>query len=289
MAHYSTFSIVARDPKTGNIAVCGASHWFAYATVVPFIEAGVGAIATQAECNVAYGPNGLELLRKNTPVEKLVKKLIEEDPGKDIRQLLVIDNKGNAAAHTGKKCVKFAIDHIEKNFACGGNMLASQTVIPAMVNFYTKSNLPFVPKLIKTLQEGDKAGGDIRGKRSFGLLVAKGKGTGEFWKDIVYNLRVDDHKEPFKELEILYHVAKSYRYMAKRENAYCEKKNTQKAKEYYEKAYKLYPENPEIMFWFAKLLFDMGKENDSKKLRKKLSQIDAKWDEYWKRVLESEK
>lgn len=213
--HVNTFSIVARDPETGNICVAGTSHWFAYATLVPFIEAEVGALATQAECNLSYGTEGLTLLKQHKSPQKIVTELTEKDPQKEIRQLLVMDNQGKTATFTGKKCVKYAMYHAEDNFAVAGNMLANETIIQSMVEFYKSTTLPFEMKIIKTLQKGQEAGGDIRGKRSTGLLSAEGKLSGEYWQGIMYNLRIDDHPNPLQELERLYTIASAYQYMTK--------------------------------------------------------------------------
>lgn len=285
VGHLNTFSIVARDPETGNICVAGTSHWFAYATMVPFIEAEVGAVATQAECNVSYGPEGLAMLKQGMTPPEVVSKLTTADPQKDIRQLLMIDTHGNTAAFTGTGCVKYAGDHAEQNLAIAGNMLATDQVIPAMVAFYKSSLLPFEQKVIKTLQEGQKAGGDIRGKRSAGMLVAEGKQTGEFWQGISYNLRTDDNPEPLAELERLYTIATAYQYMNKGDTAYYEDKNNEEAVKSYQKAAELFSENPETKFWYAKLLWDMGDKEKAKEIMSEVEKAGANWTEYWKRIV----
>jgi uncharacterized Ntn-hydrolase superfamily protein len=281
----STFSIVARDPNTGLIAVGGGSHWFAYSTLVPFIKAGVGAIATQAECNVSFGPDGLKYLSESKSAEETLEILLNEEENEDIRQVLVLDNEGGTAAFTGSSCIKYASHISKKNFAVAGNMLANENILSGMDEFFHSSDLPFVLRIIKTLQEAQRLGGDLRGKRSAGLLVAKSSGSENFWEDVIYNLRVDDHVGPFDELERLYYISKAYRYMGKGDDAYYEKKDKPKSLVNYEKAFKLQPNNPEVKFWYAKLLHDMGEVKKSEALRKELNGIGKNWEEYWNRVV----
>ena len=283
--HLNTFSLVAKDPKSGKICVAGTSHWFAYATMVPFIEVGIGAVATQAECKVSYGTEGLALIKKGMKPKDVVQQLIGADVQRDIRQLLVIDNEGNTAAFTGSKCVKFAGDFSEQNLAIAGNMLATEQVIPQMVEFYHSSNLPFELKVLKTLQKGQEAGGDIRGKRSAGMLVAEAKDTGTFWKGISYNLRTDDNPNPLQELERLYNIATAYQYMNLGDTEYYENKNNEEALKYYQKASELFPENPEPKFWHAKLLWDMGEKEKALELMKFVEKSGENWREYWNRIV----
>jgi len=286
--HAYTFSIVARDPETGVICVGGTSQWFAYSTLVPFIEAEVGAIATQAECNLSYGTEGLLLLKQGKLPEDIVSILVNNDSQKDIRQLLVIDNKGNTAGHTGKNCVELANHYLEKDFAIAGNILANETVIPTMKDFYKTSHLPFVLKIIKTLQKGQEAGGDLRGKRSAGLLIAESKKSGQYWQGIQYNLRIDDHPEPLQEIERLYTIATAYQDMNRGDNAYYEEKNKEAAIKYYQKAHKLCPEDPIVKFWYAKLLWDMQEKEKAQLLLEELKQTASQWEVYWDRVLATE-
>jgi len=279
-----TFSIVARDSKTGNTAVCGGSHWFAYATLVPYIKAGIGAVATQAECNLSYGPEGLALLEQGKSSDEVVRTLIGSDRDNAIRQLLVIDKNGNTAAYTGEKCVKFAFHHTEPNLAIAGNMLKNDKGIPIMVEAFHSSPLPFAQKLIYMMQIGQETGGDMRGKRSAGLLITKPH-EGE---RPLYDLRIDDHQEPFIEIDRLYQIARTYRLMAKGDQYQFEKKDDEKAVKYYEKAYHGSPDNEEVLFWYAKLLVDVGREKEGLELKTKLTAKNSMWVKYWDRVAASE-
>jgi len=280
----TTFSLVARDPKTGNLAVAGGSHWFAYGTLVPFAKSGIGAIATQAECNLDFGPDGLKLLEKGFNAKQTLEKLIKSDKNKDIRQVLIIDNKGNTEIFTGKKCVKFAMQMNSKNIAIAGNMLANDKIVLKMFEFFKISKLSFEEKIIKTLQLGDKSGGDIRGKKSCALQVVSKNEVEKIYQNYLYNLRIDDHTEPFKELERQFKIAKAYKFMTLGDNEFYENKNNEKAIKHYKNAYKLFPENPEILFWYTKLLNSIGKTKEVEINRIKLRKINKMWDEYWERV-----
>jgi uncharacterized Ntn-hydrolase superfamily protein len=283
----STFSIVAYDPESELIAVGGTSHWFAYYRLVPFIQAGLGAVATQAECNLEYPEKAFTFLKEGKTPAEVVKLITEEDNGRDIRQVLVIDKAGKVAAYTGNKCVRFAEQYIGENFAIAGNMLANSEIITGMAKFYENSrDLPFTERLLKTLQEGQRLGGDFRGKRSAGLLVAPTSTTGKFWQDIKYDLRVDDHINPLDELERLYAITNAYKFMEEGDHAAFELKDKDAAVKAYEEAYRLFPENPEIRFWYAKLLNDVGMTEKSKEVLDKLVAEDARWKEYWERVYE---
>jgi uncharacterized Ntn-hydrolase superfamily protein len=283
--HTATFSIVAIDYASGLMAVGGTSCWFAYGTLVPFIESGVGAVATQAECNLAYGPDGLRLLGQQQSSDRVIEQLVNEDEQKDIRQVLTLDVDGRVAAYTGRRCVEVACDYVGEGFAIAGNMMANDRIVPAMKEFYTTSTLPFVEKVIKTLQAGQEAGGDVRGKQSAALLVAEIKPSGDYWKGMVYNLRVDDHPEPLEELRRHYDIATAFIEMGKGDTAYFEDMKPEEAMEHYRKAMELAPDNPQSAFWYAKLLYDMGERTQAKEIIDDLSKKDQRWADYWQRVL----
>ena len=280
----STFSLVARDPNNGQIAVGGGSYWFAYAVAVPFIEAGVGGVATQAVANSAYGPRGLALLKSGIDPQAVIERLLADDNAQTERQLLVIDNQGRTAGHTGSSTIKFARHICEDNFAAAGNVLANAEIVPGMVDFWHASDLPFVERIIKTLQYAQNLGGDLRGKRSAGLLVAKAQGTGAYWDDIIYNLRIDDAADPFHELERLQRLASAYREMNRGDNAFFDEHDNAKALHHYRQAFQLAEENPEVQFWYAKLLYDIGNKVESDKMMGRLVAQEHHWQDLWDRL-----
>jgi uncharacterized Ntn-hydrolase superfamily protein len=283
-SYKSTFSLVARDPDTGQIAVGGGTYWFAYAIAVPFIEAGVGAVATQATTNSAFGPKGLALLKSGLEPKLVVEQLLAEDSAQAERQLLVINNQGLAAGHTGASAIKFARHICEENLAVAGNMMANAEIVPGMVNFWHSSDLPFAERIIKTLQHAQSLGGDVRGKRSAGLLVAKAEGTGAFWNDIIYNLRIDDAEEPFQELERLHKLASAYLEMNRGDTAFFDEHDNPKALHHYGQALKLASDNPEVQFWYAKLQYETGNKGEADKVMSRLVSQDPRWQDLWDRL-----
>ncbi len=190
--HCHTFSIVAYDPDKKVWGVGVASRVLAVGAIVPYAKSGVGAVATQAYTNQSYGPDGLKLLADGKSPEQIVKTLTEADKGREFRQLAVIDAKGDVANHTGKQCSKFAGSKTGKYYSCQGNLLASKKVIDDMAKAFEESKGPLAWRIMRSLKAAEKAGGDRRGKQSAAILVVGGRRS--------IDLRVDDHKEPLKEL-----------------------------------------------------------------------------------------
>jgi uncharacterized Ntn-hydrolase superfamily protein len=198
-----TWSIIARNPSTGELAIAVATKFFAVGSRVPHIRAGVGAVATQALVNPFYGINGLKLLAEGQPPSQAVAQLTAGDAGRDHRQLHIMDTDGNVAAHTGSACVDWCGHLSGNNFSIAGNMLAGPQVIEATAETYIKSSaLPFPRRLIAAMRAGEAAGGDKRGKQSAALTI-HGR---EQWSDL--DLRVDDHLDPLAELERLEQVSR---------------------------------------------------------------------------------
>jgi uncharacterized Ntn-hydrolase superfamily protein len=197
-----TWSIIARDPATGQIGIAVATRFFAVGARVPHIAAGFGGIATQALVNPYYGIDGVRLLREGLSPREVVATLIAADDGRQSRQLHVMDAQGRIAAFTGHECVDWC-GHVEgEGFSIAGNMLAGSAVLDETAKSYAANPaLPFARRLIVAMQAGEAAGGDKRGKQSAALLI-HGK---EEWSDL--DLRVDDHADPLVELERLEQVS----------------------------------------------------------------------------------
>jgi uncharacterized Ntn-hydrolase superfamily protein len=200
-----TFSIIARDPATGSLGIAVATKFFAVGARVPHIASGYGAVATQALVNPFYGTDGLKLLHEGKPAAEVVRTLVCADPGRDHRQVHVMDAAGRIAAHTGAQCVAWC-GHIEGHgWSVAGNMLAGERVIGEAASVYAASAaLPFARRLIAALKAGEAAGGDKRGKQSAALRI-HGE---EEWSDL--DLRVDDHPDPLAELERLERVSREH-------------------------------------------------------------------------------
>jgi len=198
-----TFSIVAVDPKTGDLGVAVASKVLAVGAIVPYAQGGVGAIATQAFANTTYGPKGLALLRKGLTPKQVLQRLLAEDKDREHRQVGIVDAKGRAAAFTGKKCLPWAGHIIGKGYTVQGNILSSEQVVRAMAEAFESAQGELAERLMAALEAGDNAGGDARGKQSAALLVVRKGGGYAGFDDRYIDLRVDDHPEPIKELQRL--------------------------------------------------------------------------------------
>lgn len=201
----ATFSIIARDPVTGELGVGVQSKFLAVGSVVPWARAGVGAIATQARANVSYGPRGLALLEEGLTAPEAVARLVAEDEGRDSRQFAMVDRHGNAAAHTGSQCMDWAGHHVGDGFSCQGNILVSGETVSAMARAYEgAAQLPHLAdRLVAALDAAQAAGGDSRGKQSAALYVVREGGGYAGFNDRLVDLRVDDHPEPIDELRRL--------------------------------------------------------------------------------------
>jgi len=204
-----TFSIVARDPETGDLGVGVASKFLAVGSVVPHAKAGLGAIATQALANYTYGPDGLHLLRRAMSAQEALDHLVDADEGRDHRQLGIVDTNGGAATYTGSSCIDWAGGRTAEGVAAQGNLLAGKGVIDALIDTYLAGGLPFPELLLRSLKAADDAGGDRRGRQSCALLVVREKGGYGGNNDRMLDLRVDDSDDPIDgvgHLLALYHL-----------------------------------------------------------------------------------
>jgi len=201
----STFSIVACDAAAGDWGVAVASRYFSVGSVVPWAEAGVGAIATQANVNVGYGPKGIELLKQGLNAKEVLKRLLDEDTfeGKDGRQVAIIDSKGNIAAFTGPNAPNWAGDRQGRNWSAQGNILVGPQVPEAMGRAFESTQGELAEKMWAALKAGDDAGGDSRGRQSASMLVVRKRGGRNINNDRYIYINVDDAPNPFPELRRL--------------------------------------------------------------------------------------
>jgi len=252
-----TYSIVALDGETGELGVAVQSHWFSVGFLVPWAKAGVGAVATQSFVKVDYGPDGLKLMDEGFTAEEALTKLVSEDEGEAVRQVAMIDIKGNVAAHTGSKCIYAAGHQVGENYSVQANLMEHETVWPAMAKAYENTEGDLADKMMAALEAAEAEGGDIRGKQSAAMLIVTGEPTGLQWKDVVMDIRVEDHPEPLKELKRLIRVQRAYRHANKGDH-YLELEEIEKALAEYEMAADYYPENPELPYWSAVTLASKG-------------------------------
>jgi uncharacterized Ntn-hydrolase superfamily protein len=201
----ATFSIVAIDPATGDLGVAVASRYFAVGTVVPWADANVGAVATQANVNVGYGPRALELLRQGLTAQEVMDKLFAEDtfPGKDGRQIAIVDSKGNIAVFTGDGAADWKGHLKGATWSAQGNILVGPHVVQAMGRAFESTKDELAEKLYAALKAGDEAGGDSRGRQSASILVVRKGGGRNTNNDRYVYINVDDHPEPMRELRRL--------------------------------------------------------------------------------------
>ncbi len=282
-----TFSIVARDAATGEMAVGVQSHWFSVGSIVSWGQSGVGVVATQSFVNPAYGPDGLKLMADGKTAKEALDILVSKDEGKDFRQVAFLDLNGNVSAFTGKKCIVSAHHITGDNFSVQANMMLNDQVVPAMAKAFEEyKNLPLADRVVKVLLAAQKAGGDIRGKQSAALLVVNAKPAKNSWEDKKVNLRVDDHKEPLQELQRLLQVHKAYEHMNKGDLA-VEVGNMVSALKEYGAAEKLFPENLEMKYWKAVALANNKKLEEALPIFKYIFDKDNNWRELTKRLPKS--
>lgn len=210
----STFSIVAIDPTNGDLGVAVASRYFSVGSVVPWALAGVGAVATQANVNVGYGPRGIDLLRHGLSARQVLDRLMAEDTfeGKDGRQVAIVDAHGNVAAYTGPKAPHWAGDRQGKTWSAQGNILAGPQVVESMGRAFEATQGELAEKLYAALKAGDDAGGDARGHQSASMLVVRKQGGRNINNDRYVYINVDDNPKPLAELRRLLDLNLSYLY-----------------------------------------------------------------------------
>ena len=210
MKTIATFSIVARDPKTGEIGIAVQSKFLAVGSAVPFARAGAGAIATQALANLEFGPVALDLLQKGYSAKKVCESLKARDPNIEDRQFGIVDHRGGSATFTGKNCFDYAGGYTEENIAAQGNILVSKETVEAMVHAFKKTSGTLAFRLVSALDAGQNAGGDRRGRQSAALLVVKKNGSYGGYNDRYIDLRVDDDPQPIRKLKRLLKLHELY-------------------------------------------------------------------------------
>ena len=282
-----TFSIVARDKVTGEMAVGVQSHWFSVGTLVSWGQSGVGIVATQSFVNPALGPNGLKLMSEGKSAKEALDLLIEEDEGKAFRQVAFLDVNGGVAAFTGVKCISSADHIVGDNYSVQANMMLNDKVVPAMAKtFEENSTLPLAERVLKVLQAAQAAGGDIRGKQSAALIVVNDKRVESAWLDKKINLRVDDHENPLTELHRLLLVHKAYEHMNRGDLAVELGDMTTALKEY-GAAENLFPENLEMKYWKAVAMANNNQLQESLLIFKEIFSADENWRELTRRLPKS--
>lgn len=257
-----TFSIVARDPVTGEMGVAVQSHWFSVGSIVTWAESGVGAVATQSIVEPSYGPLGLTLIRAGKTAPDALKALLSADPQADLRQVAMIDANGKVAAHTGQHAIASAGHQVGENYSVQANLMRNDRVWPAMSRAFEATRGDLADRMMAALEAGQAAGGDIRGRQSAALLIVRGKSTGRSWSDKLFDLRVEDSPDPIGELKRLVRLQRAYNFMNRGDELSGEKK-WDEAMEQYTRGAELAPEIEELRYWVAVTLFAAGREEEA--------------------------
>jgi uncharacterized Ntn-hydrolase superfamily protein len=271
-----TYSIVARDPATGELGVAVQSHWFSVGPIVAWAEAGVGAVATQSFVDPAYGPKGLALMRAGRSAPEALRELLALDEARDVRQVAMIDAAGRVDAWTGSRDIQAAGHRVGPNYSVQANLMLNDTVWPAMARAFEGAPGDLADRMLAALDAAQAVGGDIRGRQSAALIVVTGTPTGLAWKDRTFDLRVDDSAEPLVDLRRLVTLQRAYNHMNAGDLA-VEKKDNAGALREYGAAERLVPDNAEMIFWHAVALVNMGRVDESLPLFRRVFAMDANW------------
>ena len=303
-----TFSIVARDPQTGQMGVAVQSHWFCVGCIVTWAEAGVGAVATQSFVEPAYGRDGLELMRKGVPAPQALARLLKDDAARNVRQVAFLDSQGLVAAWTGAKDIAAAGDlvgipskgrigerrvegapgdgviHIGEGFSVQANMMLNDKVWPAMATAFRETKGELVDRMLAALDAGQAAGGDARGRQSAALIIVRPKSSGKPWQDRVFDLRVDDADYPLGELRRLVALQRAYNHMNAGDLA-TERGDREGALREYGAAEKIASATPgilpsrlnEMRYWHAVALTNMSRIEEALPLFRQVFAADRNW------------
>jgi uncharacterized Ntn-hydrolase superfamily protein len=254
MVRRGTYSIVARDPDSGELGAAVQSHWFSVGSIVTWARPGVGAVATQSIAEPAYGPRLLDALGGGAVAEEALRGLLAADEAAAFRQVAVIGVDGPPAVHSGAGCIAHAGHAVGDDFSVQANMMASEAVWPAMAEAFTRATGPLARRMLAALRGAESAGGDVRGRQSCALVVVPA--AGEPWERVV-ELRVEDHVEPLDELERLLLLHDAYALATAGDDLTGEGRHAE-AGEAYRAAAALAPDNHELLFWAGLAEFDHG-------------------------------
>jgi len=278
-----TYSIVARDPVTGDLGVAVQSHWFSVGSIVTWAEAGVGAIATQSFVEPAYGPRGLELMASGLSARQALDALVSVDPGRAVRQVAFVDATGEIATHTGASCIESAGHLVGDGYSVQANMMRGDEVVPAMKTAFEAAPGDLADRMLAALEAAEAAGGDIRGRQSAAMLIVRGESSGRPWADRVLELRIEDHPEPLAELSRLLTVHRAYEHMNAGDVA-VEQGDLEGAMAEYGRAAELLPDSVEVQYWAAVTLATSGDLAGATPMFERVFAQDPSWVELTRRL-----
>src|SRR5688572_17917951 len=289
-----TYSIVARDPNTGELGVAVQSHWFSVGPIVAWAEAGVGAVATQSFADPSYGKLGLDLMRIGKSAPDALKSLLAGDEGREVRQVAMIDSQGRVDAWTGKNDIAAAGHLVRQNFSVQANLMLNDKVWPAMAQAFENTKGDLAERMLAALDAAQAVGGDIRGKQSAALVVVGAKSTGRSWQDRIFDLRVDDAADPLAELRRLVALQRAYNHMNAGDRA-VEHKDHQAALREYSAAETIASTTlgippsrlAEMTYWHAVSLVNMGRIDEALPLFARVFNIQPSWREPTPRLVKA--
>lgn len=271
-----TYSIVARDPVSGQLGAAVQSHWFSVGKDVIWAQPGVGAVATQSFIEVSYGPLGLAAMAAGKSAQDTLQSLLDKDEHQDVRQVGMIDADGVTAVHTGDKAIIAHCNMQGDNFTVQANLMENATVCKAMADAFSASKEDLAGRMMVALEAAQNAGGDIRGKQSAAMLVVEGEKGTPVWKGRLVDLRVEDSVDPIKELSRLLKVSRGYTKMTQGDD-FMTAGEVDKALAAYAEAEVMLPENHEAVFWHAVTLAAIGRVDESLPLFRKAFAMHPLW------------
>jgi len=277
----ATYSIVARDSVTGEMGVAVQSHWFSVGPIVPWAEAGVGAVATQSFVEVSYGPLGLELMRAGRTADQALAALVSTDQGEAVRQVAMVDAGGNVSAHTGSSAIFAAGHQVGAGYSAQANLMENPTVWGAMAHAYETTEGDLADRMLAALEAAEGEGGDIRGRQSAAILIVGAERMANSWEGRTFDLRVEDHPDPVGELKRLVQLQRAYLKLNEGDG-WVVKGDIPMALESYSEAMNYVPDaatNGEAPFWVGVTLADTGQEDDAVAYLKRAYVQDARWAE----------
>src|SRR5579875_3128113 len=274
-----TYSIVARDPANGQLGVAVQSHFFSVGSVVTWARPGAGAVATQANARLEYGPRGLELMSEGRSAAEALEALRAQDPGAAARQVAMVDASGGAAGYTGENCIRYAGDVQADAVSCQANIMTREGVPEAMLDAFLWRSGPLAERLLAALVAAEEAGGDLRGRQSAALLVVPG--SGEPWETVV-SLRVEDDEDPLGELTRLLRLHGAYAMLG--EGGATAQGEAASAADRFRRASELAAGEREIRFWGALGMAEAGDEDGAVRELSAICAEDPAWRELLARL-----
>ncbi len=281
-----TYSIVARDDRSGELGVAVQSHYFGVGSLVSWAEAGVGAVATQSVAEPAYGPRGLELMRAGASAPEALHRLLADDGQEPVRQVAFVDRYGRVATHTGARCIREAGHRVADGVSAQANIMERATVPDAMVTAFHAAGGDLAERLLAALDAAEREGGDLRGRQSAALLVVAPRSTGRPTEDRLFDLRVDDHPDPVAELQRLLGMSRAYERVDLGDELAAEG-DVEAALAEYAAAHAEQPDSPELAFWHGVALAASGREQEARLLLERAYARGEGWRELLRRLPEA--